>query len=89
MFGFVMMTPQLFINYKLQSVAHLNWRTMTYKSINTFIDDLFGKKKLLLFSLSHVAFFQHDSLMNAFFLSLYYSLCDQNANHAQVGMLAR
>jgi len=31
MFGFVMMTPQLFINYKLKSVAHLNWRTMTYK----------------------------------------------------------
>ena len=29
------MTPQLFINYKLQSVAHLNWRTMTYKSINS------------------------------------------------------
>merc|ERR1711957_846168 len=42
MFGFVMMTPQLFINYKLQSVAHLNWRTLTYKSINTFIDDLFA-----------------------------------------------
>jgi hypothetical protein len=42
MFGFVMMTPQLFINYKLQSVAHLNMRTMTYKSINTFIDDLFA-----------------------------------------------
>eukprot|EP00590_Aulacoseira_subarctica_P007298 CAMPEP_0172431604 /NCGR_PEP_ID=MMETSP1064-20121228/59129_1 /TAXON_ID=202472 /ORGANISM="Aulacoseira subarctica , Strain CCAP 1002/5" /LENGTH=641 /DNA_ID=CAMNT_0013178389 /DNA_START=81 /DNA_END=2002 /DNA_ORIENTATION=+ len=42
MFGFVMMTPQLFINYKLKSVAHLNWRTMTYKSINTFIDDLFA-----------------------------------------------
>merc|ERR1712194_448943 len=36
------MTPQLFINYKLQSVAHLNWRTMSYKSINTFIDDLFA-----------------------------------------------
>ena len=31
MFGFVMMTPQLFINYKMQSVAHLNWRTMSYK----------------------------------------------------------
>jgi len=42
MFGFVMMTPQLFINYKLQSVAHLNWRTLSYKSINTFIDDLFA-----------------------------------------------
>jgi hypothetical protein len=37
-----MMTPQLYINYKLQSVAHLNWRTLTYKSINTFIDDLFA-----------------------------------------------
>lgn len=42
MFGMILMTPQLFINYKLQSVAHLNWRTMTYKSINTFIDDLFA-----------------------------------------------
>lgn len=42
MFGFVMMTPQLFINYKLQSVAHINFRTMCYKSINTFIDDLFA-----------------------------------------------
>ncbi len=42
MFGFVMMTPQLFINYKLKSVAHLNWRTMTYKSLSTFVDDLFA-----------------------------------------------
>lgn len=42
MFGFVMMTPQLFINYKLKSVAHLNWRTLTYKSLNTFVDDLFA-----------------------------------------------
>ena len=42
MFGFIMMTPQLFINYKLKSVAHINWRTMCYKSINTFIDDLFA-----------------------------------------------
>jgi len=42
MFGFVMMTPQLFINYKLKSVAHLPWRAMVYKSLNTFIDDLFA-----------------------------------------------
>jgi len=41
-FGFVMMTPQLFINYKLKSVAHLPWRTMCYKALNTFIDDLFA-----------------------------------------------
>jgi hypothetical protein len=42
MTGFIMMTPQLFINYKLKSVAHLPWRMLTYKFINTFIDDLFA-----------------------------------------------
>jgi len=41
-FGFVMMTPQLFINYKLKSVAHLPWRVFMYKALNTFIDDLFA-----------------------------------------------
>ncbi|XP_068682325.1 putative lipid scramblase CLPTM1 [Montipora foliosa] len=41
-FGFIMMTPQLFINYKMKSVAHLPWRMMTYKALNTFIDDLFA-----------------------------------------------
>lgn len=41
-FGFIMMTPQLFINYKLKSVAHLPWRAFTYKALNTFIDDLFA-----------------------------------------------
>ncbi|KAG5528697.1 hypothetical protein RHGRI_029389 [Rhododendron griersonianum] len=42
MFGFSMMCPQLFINYKLKSVAHLPWRQMTYKFLNTIIDDLFA-----------------------------------------------
>lgn len=40
--GFITMTPQLFINYKLKSVAHLPWRMLTYKALNTFIDDLFA-----------------------------------------------
>ncbi|KAG5458390.1 MAG: cleft lip and palate transmembrane protein 1-domain-containing protein [Olpidium bornovanus] len=31
MFGFLRMTPQLFVNYKLKSVAHMPWRTMVYK----------------------------------------------------------
>ena len=26
-FGFVLMTPQLFINYKLKSTAHMPWKT--------------------------------------------------------------
>lgn len=41
-FGFIMMTPQLFINYKMKSVAHMPWRMMTYKFLNTFIDDVFA-----------------------------------------------
>jgi len=41
-FGFVRMTPQLFINYKMKSVSHLPWRAFTYKAMNTFIDDLFA-----------------------------------------------
>jgi hypothetical protein len=40
--GFVLMTPQLFLNYKLKSVAHLPWRVLGYKFVNTFIDDLFS-----------------------------------------------
>jgi len=40
--GFVLMTPQLFLNYKLKSVAHLPWRVLCYRFLNTFIDDLFA-----------------------------------------------
>ena len=42
LFGFVMMTPQLFINYKLKSVAHLPWKFLIFRFLNTFIDDLFA-----------------------------------------------
>jgi len=31
MFGFIAMTPQLYINYRLKSVAHLPWRVFMYK----------------------------------------------------------
>ena len=36
------MTPQLYINYKLQSVEHMPARTLTYRFLNTIIDDLFS-----------------------------------------------
>lgn len=39
-FGFVLMTPQLYINYKLKSVDHLPWRALIYRSLNTFVDDV-------------------------------------------------
>ena len=30
MFGFIMMTPQLYVNYKLKSVEQMPWRALTY-----------------------------------------------------------
>jgi len=41
-FGFILMTPQLYINYKLKSVEHLNWRGLVYRFVTTIIDDVFA-----------------------------------------------
>ncbi|KAJ3608907.1 hypothetical protein NHX12_023435 [Muraenolepis orangiensis] len=41
-FGFLFMLPQLFVNFKLKSVAHLPWKAFMYKAFNTFIDDVFA-----------------------------------------------
>ncbi|KAK8200095.1 cleft lip and palate transmembrane protein 1-domain-containing protein [Phyllosticta capitalensis] len=41
-YGFLMMVPSLYINYRLKSVAHMPRKAMTYKFLNTFIDDLFA-----------------------------------------------
>jgi hypothetical protein len=41
-FGFILMTPQLFINHRLKSVSHLPWRFLCFRFVNTFIDDLFA-----------------------------------------------
>lgn len=66
-FGFIMMTPQLFINYKLKSVAHLPWRAFMYKALNTFIDDLFAFI-IKMPTLHRVACFRDDVV---FFIYLY------------------
>mmetsp|Transcript_8115 Transcript_8115/g.24117 ORF Transcript_8115/g.24117 Transcript_8115/m.24117 type:complete len:668 (-) Transcript_8115:416-2419(-) len=39
-FGFILMCPQLYLNYRLKSVAHINQRQMTYKFLSTIVDDL-------------------------------------------------
>lgn len=40
-FGFVQMAvPQLYVNYKLKSVAAMNWKSMSYKFLGTIVDDL-------------------------------------------------
>mmetsp|Transcript_18180 Transcript_18180/g.63887 ORF Transcript_18180/g.63887 Transcript_18180/m.63887 type:complete len:778 (+) Transcript_18180:179-2512(+) len=41
-FGFINMMPQIFINYKMKSVAHMPWRVLMYKFFHTFIDDVFA-----------------------------------------------
>eukprot|EP00672_Neobodo_designis_P025422 CAMPEP_0174835384 /NCGR_PEP_ID=MMETSP1114-20130205/5378_1 /TAXON_ID=312471 /ORGANISM="Neobodo designis, Strain CCAP 1951/1" /LENGTH=758 /DNA_ID=CAMNT_0016069331 /DNA_START=34 /DNA_END=2310 /DNA_ORIENTATION=- len=40
--GFAMMCPQIFINYKLKSVAAMPWKSFVYKALNTVVDDLFA-----------------------------------------------
>ena len=61
------MTPQLFINYKLKSVAHIPMNAMIYKTLNTFIDDMFSfiiKMPML----HRISFFRDDII---FFIYLY------------------
>ena len=40
--GFALMTPQVVLNYRLKSVAHLDWSALWYRAFNTFIDDFFA-----------------------------------------------
>lgn len=42
MFGFAQLVPQLIINYKLKSVAHMPMKAMIYKSLSTVVDDFFA-----------------------------------------------
>lgn len=66
-FGFVMMTPQLFINYKLKSVARMPWKAFIYRAFNTFVDDLFSF--IITMPLAHrLACFRDDIV---FFIFLY------------------
>ena len=66
-FGFVMMTPQLFVNYRLKSVAHLPWRALMYKAFNTFIDDVFAFV-IKMPTMHRIACFRDDVV---FFIFLY------------------
>ena len=40
--GFINMTPQVYINYKLKSVEFMPWKAMVYQFLNTIVDDLFA-----------------------------------------------
>jgi len=70
-FGFIMMTPQLFINYQLKSVAHMPWRVLMYKAFNTFIDDVFSF--VIAMPMAHRIACLRDDLV--FFVYLYQRWC--------------
>ncbi|KAF8827166.1 hypothetical protein HHX47_DHR5000692 [Lentinula edodes] len=56
MFGFAQLVPQLIINYKLKSVAHMPMKAMIYKTLSTVVDDFFAfciKMPFLHRNLSH------------------------------------
>ena len=61
--GFVLMCPQLFINHKLKSVAHLPWKLLCFRFVNTFID---GNK----FCAS--LFFAYSRIKSTFVCIIYY-----------------
>lgn len=61
------MTPQLFINYKLHSVAAIPTNAMIYKTLNTFIDDIFSFV-IKMPTLHRIACFRDDII---FFIFLY------------------
>ncbi|POR38728.1 Cleft lip and palate transmembrane protein 1 [Tolypocladium paradoxum] len=68
-YGFLMMVPSLYINYRLKSVAHLPAKAMMYKFLNTFIDDLFAFT-IKMPILHRLATFRDDII---FFVYLYQS----------------
>nr|CAG4714971.1 unnamed protein product [Naegleria fowleri] len=67
MFGFLNSIPQVYVNYKLKSVAAMPWRAFTYKALNTFIDDLFAFV-IKMPTLHRIACFRDDVI---FFIYLY------------------
>ncbi|GAV01690.1 hypothetical protein RvY_12363 [Ramazzottius varieornatus] len=69
-FGFLFMLPQLYLNYKLKSVAHLPWKVFSYKALNTFIDDLFAF--IVKMPLAHRLACFRDDIVFLFYLAQWY-----------------
>jgi len=84
-FGFLFMLPQLFLNYKLKSVAHLPWRSFMYKAFNTFIDDLFAF--IITMPVAHrVACFRDDIVFMIYLYQRYLYPVDPNRIDTSVMM---
>jgi len=70
-FGFILMTPQIFINYKLKTVAHLPWRKFVYRALTTFIDDLFAFV-VKMPTMHRLSCFRDDVVFFIYLAQLYY-----------------
>jgi len=64
--GFISLCPQLYVNYRLKSVAHLPWKVFMYKIFNTFVDDAFAW--LIEMPLKHRLMTLRDDVVFVFFL---------------------
>ena len=64
------MVPQLYLNYRLKSVAHLPWKVFAYKALNTFIDDLFAF--IVKMPLAHRLACFRDDVIFIFYLAQWY-----------------
>lgn len=69
-FGFILMCPQLYLNYKLKSVAHLPAKQLTYKFLTTIVDDLFAFA-IKMPPLHRLAVFRDDLVFVAFLYQWY------------------
>jgi len=81
------MVPQLIINYKLKSVAHMPMKTMTYKFLNTIVDDFFSFVIKMPF-LHRLACFRDDVIfLILIYQSFIYKVDYSRANeYGQVGV---
>lgn len=69
-FGFISLCPQLYINYRLKSVAHLPWKVFMYKLFSTFVDDIFAF--LIQMPLKHKLMTLRDDIVFVCFLGQAY-----------------
>ena len=70
--GFIRMLPQLYINYKLKSVAHISWQVLMYKAFNTFIDDVYMFLLPNIPLASRLAVFRDDFIFMVYLIQRYY-----------------
>lgn len=69
-FGFALMTPQIYINYKMKSVEHMPFKALSYKFLNTIIDDVFAFA-LETPTLHRISVFKDDIIFVIFIVQLY------------------